>query len=405
MRPHVDQRQAQVLALVRARGSVRVADLAHELGVSPVTLRRDIEAMAARGEIHRMHGVISRVEATRHVSPEAAGSGRAQAQAGPGAGLVIGMVVPTTEYYYAEVVRGAREVVEARGARLTVGLTRYLPGEDRTQADRLLSTGADGLLLTPNWDAGSAAPGEGAWTAELDVPTVLVERAAPPGHPAAALDRVVSDHAHGAARAVQHLVEQGHRRIALASQETPTTARLRSGFEAAVNALGLEPAPPWPTTAGSGTTGSGAAGSGAAWFGAAGSGAAGFAAAGSGAGAAGSEIAGLSVADRFARTLDYLCDAVTSGGVTAALIHSDTDAIMLIPRLQARGVRVPEDLAVITYDDEVAGLADVPLSAVAPAKHEVGARAATLLFERLAGGAHESPRQHVELLPRLNIRA
>ncbi|MGW6869174.1 substrate-binding domain-containing protein [Streptomyces sp. NPDC054904] len=404
MRPHVDQRQAQVLALVRARGSVRVADLAHELGVSPVTLRRDIEAMAARGEIHRMHGVISRVEATRHVSPEAAGSGRAQAQAGPGAGpgagLVIGMVVPTTEYYYAEVVRGAREVVEARGARLTVGLTRYLPGEDRTQADRLLSTGADGLLLTPNWDAGSAAPGEGAWTAELDVPTVLVERTAPPGHPAAALDRVVSDHAHGAARAVQHLVEQGHRRIALASQETPTTARLRSGFEAAVNALGLEPAPPWPTTAGSG----------AAWFGAAGSGAAGFAAAGSGAagsgaGTAGSEIAGLSVADRFARTLDYLCDAVTSGGVTAALIHSDTDAIMLIPRLQARGVRVPEDLAVITYDDEVAGLADVPLSAVAPAKHEVGARAATLLFERLAGGAHESPRQHVELLPRLNIRA
>ncbi|MDA5280781.1 substrate-binding domain-containing protein [Streptomyces sp. Isolate_45] len=404
MRPHVDQRQAQVLALVRARGSVRVADLAHELGVSPVTLRRDIEAMAARGEIHRMHGVISRVEAMRHVSPEAAGSGRAQAQAGPGAGpgagLVIGMVVPTTEYYYAEVVRGAREVVEARGARLTVGLTRYLPGEDRTQADRLLSTGADGLLLTPNWDAGSAAPGEGAWTAELDVPTVLVERTAPPGHPAAALDRVVSDHAHGAARAVQHLVEQGHRRIALASQETPTTARLRSGFEAAVNALGLEPAPPWPTTAGSG----------AAWFGAAGSGAAGFAAAGSGAagsgaGTAGSEIAGLSVADRFARTLDYLCDAVTSGGVTAALIHSDTDAIMLIPRLQARGVRVPEDLAVITYDDEVAGLADVPLSAVAPAKHEVGARAATLLFERLAGGAHESPRQHVELLPRLNIRA
>ncbi|MFJ3838229.1 substrate-binding domain-containing protein [Streptomyces sp. NPDC090054] len=404
MRPHVDQRQAQVLALVRARGSVRVADLAHELGVSPVTLRRDIEAMAARGEIHRMHGVISRVEAMRHVSPEEAGSGRAQAQAGPGAGpgagLVIGMVVPTTEYYYAEVVRGAREVVEARGARLTVGLTRYLPGEDRTQADRLLSTGADGLLLTPNWDAGSAAPGEGAWTAELDVPTVLVERTAPPGHPAAALDRVVSDHAHGAARAVQHLVEQGHRRIALASQETPTTARLRSGFEAAVNALGLEPAPPWPTTAGSGAAWFGAAGSGAA-----GSGAAGFAAAGSGAGTAGSEIAGLSVADRFARTLDYLCDAVTSGGVTAALIHSDTDAIMLIPRLQARGVRVPEDLAVITYDDEVAGLADVPLSAVAPAKHEVGARAATLLFERLAGGAHESPRQHVELLPRLNIRA
>ncbi|MEV0987772.1 substrate-binding domain-containing protein [Streptomyces sp. NPDC049949] len=377
MRPHVDQRQAQVLALVRARGSVRVADLARELGVSPVTLRRDIEAMAARGEIHRMHGVISRVETGRPggASAERASAPVAASIAGPAVGpagsasaegLVVGMVVPTTEYYYADVVRGAREVVEAHGARLTVGLTRYLPGEDRTQADRLLSTGADGLLLTPNWDAGSPGPGEGAWTAELPVPTVLVERWAPPGHPAAALDRVASDHAHGAATAVQHLVERGHRRIALASRATPTTPRLRAGYEAAVAALGLEPAPPWPE-AGPGP---------------------------------------LSDADLFARTLDYLCEAVTAGGVSAALIHSDTDAIMLIPRLQARGVRVPEDLAVITYDDEVAGLADVPLSAVAPAKREVGARAAGLLLDRLAAkGDGEGPRQHVELLPRLTIRS
>ncbi|MGR4878504.1 substrate-binding domain-containing protein [Streptomyces sp. LARHCF249] len=379
MRPHVDQRQAQVLALVRARGSVRVAELAQELGVSPVTLRRDIEAMAARGEIQRMHGVISRVEAGSAPAAGRAGAGEAGASAsaaagpgyaaGGGEGLVIGMVVPTTEYYYADVVRGARAAVEARGARLTVGLTRYLPGEDRTQADRLLSTGAHGLLLTPNWEAGSPGPGEGGWTVELPVPTVLVERWAPPGHPAAALDRVASDHAHGAARAVQHLVGLGHRRIALASRTTPTTARLRAGYEAAVAALGLESAPPWPP-AGPGP---------------------------------------LSDADAFARTLEYLCDAVTAGGVTAALIHSDTDAIMLIPRLQARGVRVPEDLAVITYDDEVAGMADVPLSAVAPAKREVGTRAAELLLDRLLDqrsgkNPQDSPRQHLELLPRLTIR-
>lgn len=377
LRPHVNQRQARVLELVRERGSVRVADLARELGISPVTLRRDVEAMAARGEIRRMHGGISRVEPGRAPAAGQTGPGAAPSTASAasatsggvaaaGRGLVVGMVVPTTEYYYADVVRGAREAVEARGARLTVGLTRYLPGEDRTQADRLLSTGAHGLLLTPNWEAGSPGPGEGAWTAELPVPTVLVERWAPPGHPAATLDRVASDHAHGAAQAVQHLVGLGHRRIALASQTTPTTARLRAGYEAAVAALGLEPAPPWPP---------------------------------SGPGP-------LSDADMFARTLDYLCGAVTAGGVTAALIHSDTDAIMLIPRLQARGVRVPEDLAVITYDDEVAGMADVPLSAVAPAKREVGARAAGLLLDRLTGGGPEDmPRQHLELLPRLTIRS
>ncbi|MFF3016744.1 substrate-binding domain-containing protein [Streptomyces sp. NPDC057939] len=159
------------------------------------------------------------------------------------------------------------------------------------------------------------------------------------------------------------------------------------------------PAEAGPGAAGGRATGIGAVGAGATEAGAVGAGVAEAVA-----GPVGYGDAGLSVADRFARTLDYLYDAVTSGGVTAALIHSDTDAIMLIPRLQARGVRVPEDLAVITYDDEVAGLADVPLSAVAPAKREVGARAATLLLERLTGGPHESPRQHVELLPRLNIR-
>lgn len=374
MRRHVDQRQARVLSLVRARGSVRVADLARELGISPVTLRRDVEAMAARGEIQRMHGVISRLESdsagaeagSETAAGTATGTATATGTGRGGGGLVIGMVVPTTEYYYADVVRGAREVVEARGARLTVGLTRYLAGEDRTQADRLLSTGADGLLLTPNWAAGAPGPGEGAWTAELPVPTVLVERWAPPGHPAASLDRVASDHADGAARAVRHLAELGHKRIALASRETPTSGRLRTGFAAAVSLLGLEPAPAWP--------------------------------------AAGA--APLAEAEAFARTLDYLCAAVAEGGVTAALIHSDTDAIMLIPRLQSRGVRVPEDLAVITYDDEVAELADVPLSAVAPAKREVGARAAGMLLDRLEdrGAGREGPRQHLDLLPRLTVR-
>lgn len=111
MRPHVGQRQAQVRELVRVRGSVRVAELAQELGISPVTLRRDIEAMVDRGEIQRMHGVISRVTASR---PASTASAPAPA-GGRDEGLVIGMVVPTTEYYYADVVRGAREVVEARG--------------------------------------------------------------------------------------------------------------------------------------------------------------------------------------------------------------------------------------------------------------------------------------------------
>ncbi|MFE3764398.1 hypothetical protein ACFXPI_21865 [Streptomyces sp. NPDC059104] len=44
---------------------------------------------------------------------------------------------------------------------------------------------------------------------------------------------------------------------------------------------------------------------------------------------------GLSVADGLARILDHLAAAVTTGGLTAALVHDDADAIMLIPELRA----------------------------------------------------------------------
>lgn len=170
MRLHVDQRHERVLHLVRERGSLRVAELAEELGMSAVTLRRDVETLAAQGLVERLHGAV--------VWPSGA-SGPAPAAVPSAEGLVVGMVVPTTEYYYADVVRGAREAVEAAGARLTIGLSRYLPDEDEAQARRLLSTGADGLLLTPSWERGHPEPGEGLWAAEQETPVVLVERWAP----------------------------------------------------------------------------------------------------------------------------------------------------------------------------------------------------------------------------------
>lgn len=368
MRLHVDQRHERVLELVRERGSLRVAELAEELGMSAVTLRRDVEALAAQGLVERLHGAV--VWPTGQSRP-------APAAAPPAEGLVVGMVVPTTEYYYADVVRGARQTVEAAGARLTIGLSRYLPDEDAAQARRLLSTGADGLLLTPSWERGCPERGEGLWAVEQEVPVVLVERSAPLGHPAAGLDRVRSDHAHGAAEAVAHLAGLGHRAIALAVQDSPTAPRLRVGYRAAVEALGLTPVSAAPLD----------------------------------------DAPSRSEAKRFERTLEYLCEAVASGNVTAAIVHSDADAIVLIPRLQARGVRVPEDLAVIAYDDEVAGLADLPLTAVAPDKHAVGAAAARLLLDRLgvtepgagdprAGetGRSSAARRHLDILPSLRIR-
>ena len=50
------QRQAYILDRVREDGGVRVADLVRELAVSDMTIRRDLELLADRGLIEKVHG-------------------------------------------------------------------------------------------------------------------------------------------------------------------------------------------------------------------------------------------------------------------------------------------------------------------------------------------------------------
>lgn len=367
MRLHVDQRHERVLALVRERGSLRVAELAAELGVSAVTLRRDVEALAGQGRVRRLHGAVvwpgdgttAETRARREPVAESAGAARS----GSAAGVVIGMIVPTTASVFADLVRGAREAVAAQGGRLVLGVSGHVDAEDAVQAGHLLAGGAEGLLVAPSWSTGAPVDGQERWLLEREMPVVLVERAAPPGSPAAALDRVRTDHAHGAAVAVGHFAALGHRRITAVLQEGPHADRILAGYRSAVRSLGLDDIRDAPSVPAHGDHES---------------------------------------------SVDHLVDAVRGHGVTAALVHGDEDAIVLVPRLQARGIRVPDDLALIAYDDEVAGLADVPLTAVAPPRRSVGEEAAKLLLRRLAergSGQAPAPRQHIELLPELRIRS
>ena len=50
------QRQAFILDRVREDGAVRVADLVRELGVSDMTVRRDLEILHERGLLEKVHG-------------------------------------------------------------------------------------------------------------------------------------------------------------------------------------------------------------------------------------------------------------------------------------------------------------------------------------------------------------
>ncbi|MFB6836966.1 substrate-binding domain-containing protein [Streptomyces sp. NPDC056361] len=339
-----DERRAKILAEVQKLGSVRVVELAERLGLPAVTVRRDVAALAESGMVRRSHGSVSVT------------TGRDdQAADGP----ALGLLVPSVGQYFDEVIAGARDAAGRAGTHLVLGISSYEASVDQAQVEQLLKSGVEGLLLAPNW-LPSDRPGEQEWVKELPVPAVLVERRPALGSPAAELDSASSDHHHGVLVALRHLSALGWERITLvARRDTWTAHQVRDGYIEGCELLGLSAEPVIDSIS--------------------------------------PKTDAKTVADRLAEAC--------ARGVRAALVHNDQDAIQLLPLLRARGLRVPEDLSVVSYDDVFAALGAPPLTAVAPPKKAVGAEAVGLLLRRMASSAAASvPVQHVQLLPELTVR-
>ncbi|MFI2361968.1 substrate-binding domain-containing protein [Promicromonospora sp. NPDC019610] len=352
--PLPSERRARLIARVRETGSARVSDLSRVLGVTPVTVRRDLAVLVMDGALEKVHGGarIPARPAGRQDVEDAADAGQP----------TIGVVVPSLDYYWPEVIRGARGAADG-SARLILRGGSYDVDQIRHQLTALVGDdggpGVDGLLVVPP-ASGPDATELGDWLAGLDLPVVLMERRLVGGPYREPLESVATDHALGAGTAARHLAERGHRQVGLVTSRTsPHSGAVRRGFLAAAQdlefdvVLDLETAPLGDAT----------------WA-----------------------ADAASVLDRCAET-----------GVTAVLVHSDREAISLVEQARERGVRVPADLAVVAYDDEVAALADPPLTAVSPPKAAIGARAVELLTRRL--GDPDRPVHRIELSPRLIVRA
>jgi DeoR/GlpR family transcriptional regulator of sugar metabolism len=63
------QRQAFILDRVREQGGVRVADLVRALGVSDMTVRRDLELLDERGLLEKVHGGAASIEGSSKFEP------------------------------------------------------------------------------------------------------------------------------------------------------------------------------------------------------------------------------------------------------------------------------------------------------------------------------------------------
>jgi len=345
------QRHERLLGELSRHGAVRVSELAGRLGVSEPTIRRDIAALAARNLVTKVHG-----GATLPGPVRAAGRPR------PAATFTIGMVVPSLDFYWPPIVAGARAAAAALGVTVQLRGSSYEPDEDRRQIDRLIDAGqVQGLLLAPNLD-GAGAAGTIDWIGRLPVPTVLVERR--PGRWSARprpIEWVRSDHELGLEMAVHHLHEHGHRRVALMLAEgSPTSPHLRHGWRAACAGLGLSDA------------------------------------------VVVREPVVLDHPGHRRVILDVLAECRRTG-TTALIVHSDPHAIRVAQVCAEAGIRIPGDLALVSYDDETAHLAEPALTAVRPPKNHVGRRAVELMVARLLDGDRR-PAQGLLLAPELVVR-
>ncbi|MFB6818083.1 substrate-binding domain-containing protein [Streptomyces sp. NPDC056347] len=360
MREPAELRRQRILSVVESRGAVRITVLAAELDVSVVTVRRDVEELTRSGRLRRGHGVARPVRDP--VAPAPADRTLRDRGPSPDAGAVA-LVVPERHSYLYETLHGARSALEESGIRIALHIAPPSPGAERALVERALADGVRGLLIAPRWPGLHAEERDHGWLADVGVPTVLMERRPRPGSPLHALDSVCSDHWYGTHLAVEHLVALGHRRIVLAARDDSPTARsVRAAF------AGIAAARPevtdWTVVLSS----------------------------------------PLAAADGRGAAVD-LAALLRERAATAAVLHGDVDALMLVQRLAENGVEVPRDCSVVAYDDGVAALGSPPLTAVAPPKTEIGRAAAELLLHRLSGAVGAGgPVRRTELLPTLEVR-
>lgn len=90
-----EDRRARILAELDRRGSVRVSALVELLGVSDMTVRRDLDVLQAKGELHKVHGgATRRVDRSTDEPGFAAKSVREQAEKEAIAARAAGLVEP-----------------------------------------------------------------------------------------------------------------------------------------------------------------------------------------------------------------------------------------------------------------------------------------------------------------------
>jgi DNA-binding LacI/PurR family transcriptional regulator len=273
------------------------------------------------------------------------------------------MVVPSLSYYWPQIIVGARSAATEQGVQLVLRGASYSVDDQRRQIATLVQSGTlHGLIAAPE-TLGADGRALLGWLESLTIPVVLAERRAPSSLAVTSLEWVTTDHVFGGSLAVGHLASLGHRRVGiLTSTSSPTSWQLRRGWDRAIGELGLECTIDVAAT-----------------------------------------LEEMDVDSRqvyIARLLERCRETST----TALFVHSDPQAVLLQQHALDHGWSIPDDLAIIAYDDEVAPSAEPPITALHPPRQHVGRLVVETMAARLTEGGRR-PVQRTYVLPELNARA
>jgi DNA-binding LacI/PurR family transcriptional regulator len=321
-------------ATARAPGAAlrhpTLADVASAAGVSASTASRALrESPLVREETRERI-----VEAARALGFE---PNRLARSLRTRSSLSIGVVVPdVATAFWAVALKGAQDVLERAGYLVLVMSSERDAGHERAALRTLLAHRVDGILLATS----------GGYDGPATVPVVCFDRLAT----AAAAGRVAPANTAGTTLLFEHLRSHGHSRIGFLGGDPGSTSadeRL-AAFEAAADAAALRLPRAYVRHGDAG------------W----------------------SEASGERAAGEMLATADP---------PTAILAASDTLAIGALRAARRAGLRVPEDVALVSFDEPLfADLLDPPLTALTRHDREIGELAAALLLRVLAGEGPET---------------
>ncbi len=242
-----------------------------------------------------------------------------------------------TNPFYTTIVRGVEDIAQQHDYTLILGNTDEKLEKERCYIDIMISRRVDGVII-------ASAPGNNHYLQRVfrrGIPVVLIDRTVKDID----ADVVRGDIYTGGKRLTEHLVNQGFQDIALIGGFTGVSSleERQAGFRFAMEAAGLTPkVHPGRTD----------------------------------------QLSGEEITERLWK------EGKLPEAIVAANNHVAVGALVALRRL---GLRVPEDIALATFDDIESAAAIYPfLTVAAQPAYDMGTQAMELLLDRMQGYAGPS---------------